>query len=169
MANEESSSKGSVKAFVFLALTASIGLAALHFTRPDLSPLDGRLFITVKFRRISDLKPSAPIKYGETQLGEVAAIQHDEDGKDIHVHIIVRPECKKYVNKSTVFRVQSALLGKPYLALTVSDLNAERLTHNAVVEGTDGLMGALEKFGDKVKKGLKDLEKDFENSKKGKK
>jgi ABC-type transporter Mla subunit MlaD len=152
------SSGGRLKAILFLLVLAIAGLGRLEHRRPDLSPFDGRLFLTVDFRRIGDLKPAAPVKYGDTQVGVVEAIKHDKEGTHVFVRVVIRPECKKYVNTSTEFNVRSVLMGTPYLNLTVKDLNAERLIHDAKVEGTDGIMGAIEKFKDKVKKGVKDLQ-----------
>ncbi|MDF1665105.1 MAG: MlaD family protein [Planctomycetota bacterium] len=146
-----------IKLIMLLIVLGGGGLGYVHITRPDLSPFDGRLFLTVTFQRSSDLKPTAPIKYGETVIGEVKSVENDKDGKLVRVKVEIKPECKKYMNKSTKFSVESKLLGTPFLLVTVDDLNKEGLIHDAVVKGDDGMLGKVDAMKDRLKKGFGEL------------
>lgn len=152
-----------IKLLLVVIVISGGGLGYVHFTRPDLSPFDGRLFLTVTFKRSSDLKPTAPVKYGETVIGEVKSVENDKNGDLVRVKIEIKPDCKKYMNKSSNFVVDSKLLGTPFLLVTVKDLNQERLIHNAVVKGEDGVLGKVDEMKDRLKSGLNSLGDKFKS------
>lgn len=156
---------------VLLVLLGGGGLGALGVMRPDLSPFDGRLHITVSFHQTNNLKPGAAVMFKDQQVGKVTAIDFDKSKEKHLVRITFQPETKKYARSSSQFSIASHMLGltDSTVVVSVDDLNAPQLTHGAEVSGQDGLAGkiadvkkAFKKAKDDISKSLK---KNFETPK----
>lgn len=152
-------SRGGFGRLLMLLLAVGAGLGALQLLRPDLSPFDGRLQMTVTFERTDNLEPGAPVVYGDRTIGKVATIRFDKARDVSTVEIILEPDAKTYARRSSRFRIVGGAFGltRARLEVKVDDMNAPRLTHGAVVAGEEGLAGKIQKIRKKIEKGAEDI------------
>lgn len=138
MADEQKSGLGKrivIISTAFIILVAVIVILIKHSS--------GELF-NITFYNAKNLQPGDSVVYRGINIGEVRRIKLHKDEK-VLITVWIKKEFFPYVNTSSSARIVSQgmpnVSGRKYIEWLVADENAELLKPNAIIEGSESLIG----------------------------